>query len=124
MKIPSTYIIAEAGVNHNGSLRIAMKMVEVAAKAGADAIKFQTFQAKELVTRNTPKASYQKIACPAGKGQLAMLKTLELGEKEHRKLLEHSNKCKIEFISTPFDVQSLRFLVHLGVRKIKIPSGS
>ncbi|MFA7254794.1 MAG: N-acetylneuraminate synthase [Candidatus Omnitrophota bacterium] len=119
----STYIIAEAGVNHNGSLKTALRLIDEAKKAGADAIKFQTFRAEDLVTAMTPKAAYQSRNRTSGTSQLTMLKKLELSDHDHEKLYHHAKKWGIEFLSTPFDIRSLDFLVKLGIKKIKISSG-
>ncbi|OGX12929.1 MAG: N-acetylneuraminate synthase [Omnitrophica bacterium RIFOXYB12_FULL_50_7] len=119
----STYIIAEAGVNHNGSLGLAKRLIDEAKKAGADAVKFQTFHAEDLVTEATPKAAYQLRDRKSGMMQLAMLKRLELSGRDHKMLYRYAQKRKIEFLSTPFDIQSLDFLVKLGIKKIKISSG-
>lgn len=123
MKKSSVYIIAEAGVNHNGSLLIARKLIDAAKESGADAVKFQTFHAEDLVTSTIPKAAYQLRNRKGGSTQLGMLKTLELSKKYHESLYRHARKRRIEFLSTPFDIRSLDFLRKLGVRKIKISSG-
>ena len=118
-----TYIIAEAGVNHNGDLTKALKMVEVAAQAGADAIKFQTFSAQSLTTDYAAKADYQKKHTDAEESQQAMLAGLELEPDEYRQIYQHCKTHKIEFMSTAFDEDSLDFLIELGIKRIKIPSG-
>ena len=118
------FVIAEAGVNHNGSLDMAHRMIDVAADAGADAVKFQTFRAEELVTADVPKAPYQARATDADEGQLAMLKRLELDEAAYRDLLAHCAKRGIQFLSTPFDEESVDFLAkELGLGLLKIASG-
>jgi N-acetylneuraminate synthase len=118
------YIIAEAGVNHNGSLDMARKLVQVAAAAGADAVKFQSFRADQIATSWAPKAEYQARTTDAAESQVAMLKKLELSAESHRILLEQCRECGIEFLSTPFDIDSLHFLVRaLGMSRIKLPSG-
>lgn len=117
-------IIAEAGVNHNGSLPRALEMVDAAAAAGADAIKFQTFDAAALATASAPKAAYQKRKTKKSESQLDMLKALELDVAAHRKLLARAKKRGIEFLSTPFDPASLRLLDRaLGLKRLKIGSG-
>ncbi len=118
------YVIAEAGVNHNGDPDMARRLIDAAADAGADAVKFQTFRAEALVTEAAPKAAYQKVATDAGESQLAMLKRLELSPATHRHLAEHCRRRGIAFLSTPFDRESLRFLVEeLGLKTLKIASG-
>lgn len=119
-----TIIIAEAGVNHNGSLERALKMVEVAAEAGADIIKFQTFDAKKVISQRTPKAGYQLRTTGDTESMLEMAQKLELDSKAHHSLMNHCKEREIEFLSSPFDLQSLSFLVDdLGLSKIKIGSG-
>lgn len=120
----SVYIIAEAGVNHNGSLDLALQLVEKAAEAGANAVKFQTFKAERLVTPEAGKADYQKLTTSSAESQFDMLKRLELDEEAHFALLRHCRKYGIEFLSTPFDTDSLSFLAErCGVRRLKLPSG-
>ncbi len=116
-------IIAEAGVNHNGCITSALKMVDVAAECGADSIKFQTFKAENLVTPNASKADYQKASSSEAESQYAMLKRLELTYDDHQVLIEKCNKANIAFLSTPFDFESLDMLLTLGMDVIKIPSG-
>ncbi len=117
-------IIAEAGVNHNGDLEIAKKLIEVAAKAGADYVKFQTFSADTLATAEAPKAQYQRKSNSFGAdNQLEMLRKLELSKEQHVSLIKHSEKHGIRFLSTGFDVGSLDLLFSLGIRLFKIPSG-
>lgn len=116
-------IIAEAGVNHNGDLRLALKMVDVAANAGADVIKFQTFKTEKLVTRSAERAKYQENGIGEG-SQFSMLKKLELTQSDFKCVAERCEQKNIQFMSTAFDSDSLNFLVHdLGVRTLKIPSG-
>lgn len=115
------FVIAEAGVNHNGSLRLAKKLVDAAARAGADAVKFQTFCAEKLVTRESPLAPYQKKK--GVRSQYQMLKPLELPQYEFTELFRYAQKKKIIFLSTPFDEGSADFLFRLGVRAFKIGSG-
>lgn len=117
------YIIAEAGVNHNGQRDLAFALVDAAAEAGADAVKFQTFDAQKLASKSAPKAAYQKQSTDAAESQLAMLKKLELPREWHQELQAHSQKKGIEFLSTAFDTDSLAFLVKLGMPLFKIPSG-
>ena len=119
----STYIIAEAGVNHNGSVLLAKKLIDKAKQAGADAVKFQTFHAEDLVTAAMPQASYQMRGRNRSATQLAMLKKLELTDRDHEELYHYARRRGIEFLSTPFDIRSLVFLVKLGIKKIKISSG-
>lgn len=124
MKAHHTYIIAEAGVNHNGSLDMAKKLVEVAAEAGADAVKFQTFKADKLVSRSAPKAAYQTKTTGAEESQHEMIRKLELNEHAHEILIGHCKVCGIEFLSTPFDTESLDLLVErFDLPRVKIPSG-
>ncbi len=117
------FIIAEAGVNHNGSLEMALELIDVAAHAGADAVKFQTFKAEQLARPGANKAEYQHQGTDEGEDQLAMLKRLELPESAYPKLIERCNLQGIEFLSTPFDMDSAMFLTALGMKKIKVPSG-
>lgn len=118
-----TYIIAEAGVNHNGSVEIAKRLIDAAKMGGADAVKFQTFKAEKLVTRSAEKAEYQKRAGGAGDSQFEMLKRLELVEDDFRLLLHHCIQVGIEFLSSPFDEESADMLDSLGMATFKIPSG-
>jgi N-acetylneuraminate synthase len=118
------FIIAEAGVNHDGDLATAKKLVDVAAMAGADAVKFQSFKANQLVRRGAPKAAYQTRTTDAGESQLDMLQRLELSEAQHAALIDHARTQGIEFLSSPFDVSSLDLLTkRFGLTTIKIPSG-
>jgi N,N'-diacetyllegionaminate synthase len=118
----ATFIIAEAGVNHNGDHTRALELVDVAASAGADAVKFQTFSADKLTRRGAAKAEYQQRATGAG-DQYEMLKALEMSEELHDKLVARCAALGIEFMSTAFDEQSLDMLVSLGIKRIKVPSG-
>ena len=118
-----TFIIAEAGVNHNGSLELAKQLVEAAAQAQADAVKFQTFQAKELVSVHAPKAEYQKQTTDASESQLEMIRKLELSREDHLALIEHCRKHQILFLSSAFDLSSLDLLEELQMPIYKIPSG-
>ncbi len=117
------FIIAEAGVNHNGNLEAAYKLIDVAVQAGVNAIKFQTFKAERLVTPDAPKANYQLQTTEGYKSQFEMLRQLELSESDHQALLAYCSKRNILFISTPFDEISADFLADLGVAVFKIPSG-
>ena len=117
------FIIAEAGVNHNGSLELARQLVEVAARAGADAVKFQTFKAARLVTPDAPKADYQLQTTDAAESQYDMLRQLELSPEAHKELMAYCQRQGILFMSTPFDEESADFLADLGVAVFKIPSG-
>ncbi len=123
MKTNRVYLIAEAGINHNGSLKLAKRMIKVAADAGADAIKFQTFRADRVISRYAPKADYQLQTTGNKESQLEMVKKLELNELEHRELIKECKVREIEFLSTPFDLESLAMLVGLKVSRIKISSG-
>lgn len=117
------FIIAEAGVNHNGELALAKKLVEAAARAGADAVKFQTFTAENLVAASAPKANYQKETTGNDESQLEMLKKLELSATDFVALKAHCAMHNILFMSTPFDLESIDFLASLGLEIFKIPSG-
>jgi len=117
------FIIAEAGVNHNGSFERALALVDVAAQAGADAVKFQTFQADLLVTGSAAKARYQVETTGGDEGQIAMLRRLELNHDQFRAIADHCRTRRIRFMSTAFDAPSLTFLAGLGVDPVKIPSG-
>lgn len=120
----STYIIAEAGVNHNGSFSMAKKLVEVAKKAGADAVKFQTFRAENLVTKEAQQANYQVENLGEATSQYEMLKKLELSYEEFKLLKYYCDEIGIEFLSTPFDYESVDFLVDdLQMQTVKISSG-
>lgn len=122
MKRKKVIIIAEGGVNHNGSIVLAKKLVDAAADAGADYIKFQTFNASKLVTEYAEKAQYQKKNTRAS-SQLSMLKKLELSENDHRTLIKYAAQRKIKFLSTPFDDESILLLKKLKIKVGKIPSG-
>ena len=118
------YVIAEAGVNHNGSSEMAFQLVDAAVDAGADAVKFQTFKAENLVTKSADKAEYQKKTSRGSESQFNMLKRLELSYEMHHQLIEYCAKKGITFLSTAFDSDGLRFLVDdLGLTTLKIPSG-
>lgn len=120
----NTYIIAEAGVNHNGSYSIAKKLVDVAKEAGANAVKFQTFRAENLVTKEAMQADYQVENLGEATSQYEMLKSLELSYEEFTALKSYCDEIEIEFLSTPFDHDSVDFLIEdLQMQTIKIPSG-
>lgn len=124
MEGQKTFIIAEAGVNHNGSLDLAIQLIDAAADAGVDAVKFQTFKAEKLTSSIAPKAEYQVQNTDASESQLDMLKKLELSKKDHFTLIEHCKKKNIQFLSTPFDQDSADFLLNtLDLPIIKISSG-
>ena len=117
------FIIAEAGVNHNGSLDLALQLVDAAASAKADAVKFQTFKAEKLVSRHAPKAAYQKANTAAAESQLEMIRKLELSESDHLVVLKRCKERGIMFLSTPFDQESMAFLHSLNLPLFKIGSG-
>ena len=120
----NTYVIAEAGVNHNGRSELAFELLEVAASAGVDAIKFQTFNANQLVTQNAQMAAYQKENTGKSETQLTMLKNLELDKQDYARLATRAKELNIDFISTAFDSASLHFLLEeVGVTTLKIASG-
>lgn len=118
-----TLFIAEAGVNHNGSVELALQLVDAAADAGADVVKFQTFKAEQLVTAAARKAAYQVENTGEGGGQFEMLRRLEMSPEAHRLVLERCRARGIRFMSTAFDADSLDFLASFGMPAIKIPSG-
>jgi N,N'-diacetyllegionaminate synthase len=117
------FVIAEAGVNHNGDLKMARALIDVAVEAGADAVKFQTFQADRLVTPNAPKAEYQLQTTGEAESQLEMLRRLELSPNAHRELQSYCYERGILFLSTPFDQEAVDLLDGLGVPAFKISSG-
>ena len=123
MKSKSVIIIAEAGVNHNGSMNYAKKLVDISSASGADIIKFQTFKTSELVSKQVLKAKYQKSQKYTNETQYQMLKKLEISKKFHYELIKYCEIKKIEFLSTAFDIESLKFLLKLGIKRIKVPSG-
>jgi N-acetylneuraminate synthase len=123
MTCKPVYVIAEAGVNHNGELSLALQLVDRAADAGADAVKFQTFDAKKLATVSAPKASYQQRTTDTAESQLDMLRKLELPRQWHWELQERARYRGIEFLSTAFDAGSLAFLEELNMPFYKVPSG-
>jgi len=119
----SVLIIAEAGVNHNGDMKLARKLIDAAAEAGADLVKFQTFRADALVAAHAPKADYQLKTTSAGESQYEMIRRLELTREHHEELIAYCNARGIRFFSTAFDVASVDLLVSLGIDSFKIPSG-
>jgi N-acetylneuraminate synthase len=124
MKTHRTFIIAEAGVNHNGSLELAKELIDAASEAHADAVKFQTFKAENVVVYRSPIAEYQKKTTLAKTSQYRLLKDLELDEQSHRILIEYSKQKNIQFLSTAFDADSLEMLMRsFNLSRIKIPSG-
>ncbi len=123
MKTQHTIIIAEAGVNHNGSMVSAKKLVDVAADAGADYVKFQTFKADTLVTQSAEKAEYQKIITDKSESQFEMIKKLELDKSAHDELIKHCEEKGIRFLSAAFDHDSIELLADLNIPLYKIPSG-
>jgi N-acetylneuraminate synthase len=117
------FVIAEAGVNHNGDAALARRLVDAAVEAGADAVKFQTFRTEALVSCNAPKAAYQRETAGGGEGQREMLRRLELGREQHAEIQQHCTKRGILFFSTPFDEESADLLEALHVMLFKLPSG-
>lgn len=117
------FIIAEAGVNHNGDIELAKKMIDVASEAGADAIKFQSFKSDKVVTKYASKASYQKDITNNHESQYEMLRKLELDYNSHKELIDYCNTKNIIFLSSPFDIESVELLDSLGMKIFKIPSG-
>ena len=118
-----TFIIAEAGVNHNGSVETARRMIDVAAAAGVDAVKFQTFSAENVVSIFAPKAQYQKETTDKGESQLQMIKRLELDMDSHSQLIDYCRDRGVAFLSSAFDLESIDVLNNLGLEIFKIPSG-
>ena len=118
-----TFIIAEAGVNHNGSVEIAKKLIDTAVSSGVNAVKFQTFKAENLVCKDMQKAEYQKKNTSKNESQYEMIKALELNKDAHLEIIEHCNKNNIMFLSTPFDHESIDLLEALKMPIFKIPSG-
>ncbi len=117
------FIIAEAGVNHNGKKELAKKLIDVASEAGADAVKFQTFKTENLVSKNAQKAEYQKQTTNKEESQFEMIKKLELDVDTHKELISYAQEKNIMFLSTPFDHDSIELLDDLGLEIFKIPSG-
>ena len=118
-----TIIIAEIGVNHNGSIKKALELIDIAYDCGVDIVKFQTFKAENVATKDAPKASYQLKVTSRKESQLNMLKKLELKKEDYPILLQKCNDLGIGFMSTPYDIDDAKFLVSLGVKKLKIASG-
>jgi N,N'-diacetyllegionaminate synthase len=118
-----TLIIAEAGVNHNGDIDIAKKLIGVAAAAGADFVKFQSFLTEKSISKEAPKADYQVVATGSNISQYDMVKKLELSREDHAILIEECRRCGISFLSTAFDSDSLGMLIDFGISHIKVPSG-
>ncbi len=118
-----TFIIAEAGVNHNGDIRQAKKLIDIAVNANVDAVKFQAWKAERIVTRHASKAQYQKETTTPDETQFDMLKKIELSDDSQKELFDYSNKCGIRFLSSPFDLESIDLLNSMGLSCFKIPSG-
>lgn len=121
--MPEVFIIAEAGVNHNGQLDLAKKLIDLASEAGADAIKFQTFKAEKVISKYAPKAEYQKQTTDDSVSQLEMVKKLELDEQAHYELINYCQTRQIQFLSSSFDQESTELLHKLELEVFKIPSG-
>ena len=122
MSVQHVFVIAEAGVNHNGDILLALRLCDAAKKAGADAVKFQTFRAEDLVVRGAPTAKYQERQTGA-QDQFLMLEKLELSQEQHELIKAHCDAIGIEFFSTPFSIGAVDMLVRLGVRRLKLSSG-
>jgi len=123
MKMSKVFIIAEAGVNHNGSIDIAKQLIEQGSAAGADAIKFQSFKAEKLVTRSAGKAQYQTETTGDEESQFSMIKKLELDYDKHQELIDYAASKGVMFLSSAFDLESVDLLVRLGLDIFKVPSG-
>lgn len=123
MEKQGVFVIAEAGVNHNGSLDIGLELVDRAAEAGADAVKFQTFKAASCISESAPKAEYQKETAGTAESQLEMVRKLELDERQHQALWQRCRERGIEYMSTAFDMDSLASLLRLQPKRLKISSG-
>jgi N,N'-diacetyllegionaminate synthase len=121
--MPHVFVIAEAGVNHNGSLDLALQLVDAAKASGADAVKFQTFRADQLATRSAHKAPYQERTTANSESQFEMLQRLQLDAEAHRRLIHHCRNTGIQFLSSPFDTQSADLLATMDVPLYKVPSG-
>ena len=120
---PQTTVIAEAGVNHNGDLHLAKKLVDAAVDAGADVVKFQTFQASQLATQYAQQAVYQKKSLDKSESQLQMLKRFELQPQDYSVLTDYCQQRNIEFLSTAFDIESIDLITSLKLKRLKVPSG-
>lgn len=118
-----TLIIAEAGVNHNGDITLAKKLIDAAAEANVDYVKFQTFVPEKVISKFAGKADYQKQTTSSDETQLEMVRKLQLSKEDHIELIDYCNFKKIAFLSTPFDLDSIDLLVELGVKLGKVPSG-
>lgn len=118
----SVFVIAEVGVNHNGNMKSAEDLIKIASDCGADAVKFQSFNASTLVSQSAKKAAYQ-VRSTGGGSQFEMLRQLELSQREHDRLRGICEKFSVEFMSTPFDFEAAKFLADIGVKRLKIPSG-
>ncbi len=123
MKTNKVIVIAEAGVNHNGDIEIAKKLIDIAEQAGADYVKFQTFKADTLASKNSKKAEYQKKMTNTDESQYDMLKKLELSKADHETLINYCSNKKINFLSSPFDIDSVNYLDSINIPLFKIPSG-
>ncbi len=123
MKKNKTIIIAEAGVNHGGSMKLAKRLIDIASRSGADYVKFQSFLVDEMILKDTPQAEYQRKNLKKNISQYQMLKKYELSKQHHNQIYLHCKKRKIKFISTPFDIKSLNFLKKFKMDYLKIPSG-
>lgn len=122
-RVSEVFIIAEAGVNHNGDMNIAKKLIDMASEAGVDAIKFQSFKADQIVSKYASKASYQKKSTDNKESQYDMIKKLELNQEQHIQLVEYCKRKNLMFLSSPFDRESIEFLDQLGLDLFKVPSG-
>ena len=123
MDYNKTFIIAEAGVNHNGSIELARKLIDLAVEAGVDAVKFQTFKAEKVISRNAEKAAYQIQTTNVDESQLEMIRRLELSPQAHKNLFQYCKEKGIQFLSSPFDLESIDLLNEMGLEIFKIPSG-
>ena len=121
-KLSRCYIIAEIGVNHNGDARLALEMIDRAKSAGADAVKFQTFTAENLVSKGTPKVKYQESTTSTSESHYEMIKRLELSREDHKYIFKYCRDVGVDFISTPYDIESAIFLSNLGVKFFKTAS--